>query len=134
MTEKAKRPIFLVITVLIVAAQICALFVALYIAIFATPESTFQITDESMVVGDVRTELVVVLVLWLAFTAYVGLGLWRGNSITRHVFVGSVVAILLIETFIRRAFIELPLVALTCGIVAWYFYARPNVKQYFEET
>ena len=134
MTEKAKRPLFLVIAVLFIGAQICALFAALYIAILATPESTFQITDEAMVVGDVRTELVVVLVLWLAISAYVGLGLWRGNSIARHIFFGTLVAILLIETFIRRAFIELPLVALTCGIVAWYFYARPNVKQYFEET
>jgi len=119
---------------MIIAVQICVLLIAIYIAIFATPESTFQITDESMVVGDVRMELFVVLVLWLAFTAYVGLGLWHGNSITRHVFVGSLVAILLIETFIRREFIELPLVVLTCGIVAWYFYAKPNVKQFFEET
>ena len=134
MADKIKRPTFIAIFVLIVAAQVCALLFLIYIAIFATPDSTFQITGERMLMEEVRFELLTVLILWLAFTTYVGVGLWRGISVARHMFFGSLVVILLGETFARQRFIELPLVVATLGFVAWYLYAKPSVKLFFEAT
>jgi hypothetical protein len=83
---------------------------------------------------DVRFELLAVLLVWLATTVYTGLGLWRGNSIARLLFLFLLVAVLLVETFVRQRYIELPLVAAISGLVAWYLYAKPNVKLFFEAT
>ncbi len=134
MTVKAKRPVFLAVIVLIIAVLILLLLGSIYIAIFATPDSTFQIIGESMLMSDVRTELLAILTLWLAISAYSGLGLWRGNSIARHVFFGLLIAMMSVETYVRQALNELPLLVLTCGLVAWYLYAKPSVKRFFEGT
>ncbi len=134
MTDQIKRPAFVVVFVLLTAAQACVLLLPIYIAIFATPDSTFQLTGDSMLMEDVRFELLAVLLIWQVVTVYVGLGLWRGNSIARHVFFCLLVVVLLVETFARQRFIELPLVAIMSGLVAWYLYAKPNVKLFFEAT
>jgi len=114
--------------------QACVLLLPLYIAIFATPDSTFQLTDESMLMKDVRFELIVVLVVWLATTVYTGLELWRGNSIARILFLFLLAVVLLVETLARQRLVELPLVVAISGLVAWYLYAKPNVKLFFEAT
>ena len=132
MTRKIKRPTFVVVFVLLTVVQTCVLLLPLYIAIFATPDSTFQLTDESMLMKDVRFELIAVLLVWLATTVCAGLGLWRGNSIARLLFLFLLVVALLVETFARQRLIELPLVAIMSGLVAWYLYTKPNVKLFFE--
>lgn len=87
-----------------------------------------------MLMKDVRFELIAVLLVWLATTVYAGIGLWRGNSIARLLFLVLLVAVLLVETFVRQRLMELPVVAAISGLVAWYLYAKPNVKLFFEAT
>ena len=87
-----------------------------------------------MLMKDVRFELLAILLVWLATTVYTGVGLWRGNSIARLLFLFLLVAVLLVETFARQRLMELPVVAAISGLVAWYLYAKPNVKLFFEAT
>ena len=87
-----------------------------------------------MLMKDVRFELMAVLLVWLATTVYAGLELWRGNSIARLLFLFLLIVVLLVETFVRQRLMELPLVAAISGLVAWYLYAKPNVKLFFEAT
>ena len=87
-----------------------------------------------MLVNDVRVELIAVLLVWLATTVYAGLGLWRGNSIARLLFLLLLIVVLLVETIACQRLMELPLVAAIPGVVAWYLYAKPNVKRFFEST
>jgi uncharacterized membrane protein len=87
-----------------------------------------------MLMKDVRFELLVVLLVWLATTVYTGLGLWRGKSIARLLFLLLLVVVLLVETFARQRLMELPVVAAISGLVAWYLYAKPNVRLFFEAT
>jgi hypothetical protein len=103
----------------------------IYIATLATPDSTIQLTGDSMRVGDIRLKALMVLTFGLAFSIVVGFGIWRGNSIARHLFVGSFVMLVCVETYVRGAYIEIPFVVLACGIVGWYFYAKPNVIRFF---
>ena len=104
----------------------------MYVAIFATPDSTFQLTGESMLMKDVRLKFLAILLIWLVTTVCTGLGLWRGISVARLLFLCLLVVVLLVETFARHRLIELPLVATVTGLVAWYLYAKPNVKLFFE--
>ena len=57
MTRMIKRPTFVVVFVLLTVVQACVLLIPIYIAIFATPDSTVQLTGESKVLKDVRFEL-----------------------------------------------------------------------------
>ena len=131
MTVKAERPKLLILAELFVLVQSCAILIMIYFAALATPDSTIQFTGEPMRVGDIRLKALIVLALALALSIYVGLGVWRGDPIARHLFVGLFVMIVLLETFIRDAFIEIPLVVLVCGVVGWYFYGKSNVRSFF---
>lgn len=131
MTAKTERPKFLIVAELFVLVQICAILIMIYVAALATPDSTIQLTGEPMRVEDIRLTALIVLALALMFLIYVGLGVWRGNAIARHLFVGLFVMIVFLQTFIREAFVEIPLVVLVCGVVGWYFYAKSNVKCFF---
>lgn len=131
-TVKTERPKFLIVAELFLLVQSCAILIMIYFAALATPDSTIQLTGEPMRVGDIRLKALIVLALALAFSIYVGLGVWRGNPIARHLFVGLFVMIVFLETFVRGAFIEIPLVVLVCGVVGWYFYAKSNVRSFFD--
>ena len=131
-TAKAERPKFLIVAEIFILAQSCAILIMIYFAALATPDSTIQLTGESMRVGDIRLEALIILALALALSIYIGLGLWRGNPIAKHLFVGLFVMIAILETYVRGAFIEIPLVVLVCGVVGWYFYAKSNVRSFFD--
>lgn len=132
MTARHERPTFLILAELFVLVQSCAILIMIYFAAFATPDSTIQLTGEPMRVGDIRHKAFIVLALALAFSIYVGLGVWRGNPIARHFFVGLFVMVMFIQTFVREAYVEIPVVILVCGVVGWYFYAKSNVRRYFD--
>lgn len=117
---------------ILIVVQSCAILVMIYVATLATPDSTIQLTGESMRVGDIRLKALIVLAIGLAYLIVIGLGIWRGNPIARHLFVGSFVMLALVETYVRGAYIEIPFVVLACGIVGWYFYAKPNVVRFFD--
>ena len=40
--------------------------------------------------------------------------------------------VMFIQTFVREAYVEIPVVILVCGVVGWYFYAKSNVRRYFD--
>lgn len=132
MTAKAGRPKLLIVAELFVLVLSCAILVMIFFAALATPDSTVQLTGEPMRVGDIRLKALIVLALALMFSIYVGVGVWRGSSIARHIFVGLFVMIVFLETFVRGAFVEIPLVVLVCGVVGWYFYGKLNVRRFFE--
>lgn len=85
-----------------------------------------------MRIGDVRLAILAGLALWFAFTVSVGLGLWRGNSLARHAFLAISAIVLLFVVLVRQRYVELPFVILVCGLVAWYLYAKPSVRKFFE--
>ena len=132
--DSRKRPVIVAIAALLVALKALLLLIPLYIAAFATPDSTIQLIGDPVRIGDVRLEILVGLALWFAFTVYVGLGLWRGNSFARHAFLAILAIVLLVVVIVRQRYVELPLVFLVCGLVAWYLYAKPSVRQFFEAT
>lgn len=75
-----KRPAFITIFTLLVAVKVCGLLVLIFIAIFATPDSTLQINEDRILIGDARIKILVILMLWLLFSVYIGLGSLRGSS------------------------------------------------------
>ena len=134
LVDSPKRPILVTIAALIVALKAILLLMPIYIATFATPDSTFQLIGDSVRVGDVRLEILTGLILWLVLTVYVALGLWRGNSIARHAFFALLAVVLLVVVLARQRYIELPILLLAYGLVAWYLYAKPNVRRFFKAT
>lgn len=134
MLGNPKRPFLVSVFVLLVVFKACLLLIPIFVTILATPESTLQLIGDSMLIGDVRYKLLAVLIAWTVFTAYVGVGLWRGKSIARHFFLALLLVLLLMAVVLRQRYIELPLVVAVSGLVVWYLYAKPNVRSFFEAT
>jgi len=134
LVDSPKKPVLVRIAALLVALKAIMLLVPIYIATFATPDSTFQLIGDSVRVGDFRLEILTGLILWLVVAVYVALGLWRGNSIARHAFFVLLAAVLLVVVLARQRYIELPIMLLAYGLIAWYLYAKPNVRGFFEAT
>ncbi len=112
----------------------CLLLIPIFVAIFATPDSTVQFIGDSMRIGDIRFRLLAVLLVWLALTIFVGVGLLRGNSIARHIFLIMLAVILMALIVMRQRYVELPIVFFVFGLATWYLYVRPNVRKFFEST
>jgi len=132
MNDTATRPTFVaIVAVILIAQAVFSLALFLFVTL-VTPDSTIQIIGDSAPMADVRFEILSTLFILIVVSAYVGRGMWRGDSTARHIFFSSLLALLLIETFARQAMTELPLTGLILALVVWYLYKKPNVKLFFE--
>jgi hypothetical protein len=71
------------------------------------------------------------LLVWFAFAAFVGPGLWRGNSRARDAAMILFVIALAAKLFVSQIYKDLPLDLAFVGLVAWYLYLKPNVVAFF---
>jgi hypothetical protein len=134
MNDTATRPAFVaivaIVAVILIAQTVFSLVLFLFVTL-VTPDSTIQIIGDSAPMAEVRFEILSTLFILIVFSAYVGRGMWRGDSTARHIFFSSLLALLLIETFARQAMTELPLTGLILALVVWYLYKKPSVKLFF---
>ena len=131
MNDTATRPTFVAIVAVVLIAQTVFSFVLFLFVTLVTPDSTIQIIGDSAPMAEVRFEILSTLFILIVVSAYVGRGMWRGDSTARHIFFSSLLALLLIETFARQAMTELPLTGLILAFVVWYLYKKPNVNLFF---
>ena len=131
MNDTATRPTFVAIVAVVLIAQTVFSFVLFLFVTLVAPDSTIQIIGDSAPMAEVRFEILSTLFILIVVSAYVGRGMWRGDSTARHIFFSSLLALLLIETFARQAMTELPLTGLILALVVWYLYKKPNVKLFF---
>ena len=82
--------------------------------------------------GEVRLKVLSMLLFWFAFAAYVGPGLWRGYPMARHVAFATYAGVPLVFLVFHRAWSEIPWLIIFCAIVGGYFYAKPNVREFFD--
>ncbi len=130
--QKRKRPFVLGVFAFILSAQ--ALLLPIMFLVFLLTPSTSPITYNGVEVpmGEVRLEVLGTILIWFAFAAYVGPGLWKGNPMARHVAFATYAVVPLIYITFHQAWTEIPWLILCCAIVGGYLYAKPNVCDFFE--
>ena len=82
--------------------------------------------------GEVRFEVLGSMLIWFAFAAYVGPGLWKGKPMARHVAFGTYVAFPLVMIIALKEWSVIPGTTICYIIVGGYLYAKPNVHNFFE--
>lgn len=127
-----KRPLVLGFFAFVLSAQ-AALLPILFIVFLLMPgDSVGTFYGVERPLGEVRLEMLAILAVWFAFTAYVGPGLWRGSSNARHVAFGVYVSVPLIGIVIHGVYSEIPFYLICCAIVGWYLYGKSNVRDFFD--
>jgi hypothetical protein len=142
--QQPKRPFVLGLFAGGLIAQAVLLPIVIIVVLVSPSDTPVTYNGVEVLMGDVRLKLLGILVLWSTFAAYVGPGLWRGKPMTR-----TVVA----TTFVVAAVINLAVAVVTYpgkpgllvavgyviassligwGIVGWYLYLKPNVREFFE--
>jgi hypothetical protein len=131
-TQHRKRPFVLGFFSLILSLQAVVLPILL-VALLLTPSSSpITYNGELVPIGSVRLEMLAIMMIWFAFAAFVGPGLWKGKLIARHVAFGTYAGFGLILAIVQWTWSELFWVVFCCLIVGGYLYAKPNVRAFFE--
>lgn len=139
-----KRPLILGVVAAVLTVQALVLPILALVVLFAAADSPATYNGVEVTLGEVRLEVLGVLMVWFAFAAYVGPGLWQGKRTVRKVlfsvFVLTAVAGLVMTVSIYRGEPGFALVlayegvsnVFGCGLVGWYLFKKPNVREFFE--
>lgn len=141
-----KRPLILGLFAGVLTAQAALLPVFAVVVLVSASDSPFTYNGVEVALGEVRLQVLGMLVLWFAFAAYVGPGLWRGRIGARNV----VLAVTLVATIANlvvgainlryQGHVGLPLAAgyllssalIPAAILVWYLCFKSNVCEFFE--
>ena len=134
MDSSRKRPFFVALLSILFCGQACVLFIFAFGFLFVSGAGRIEYYGSEVAIADVRFEILAQMIGGIAILAYVGPALWRGNSRARFVVLAFVVLAAAMSILLRQNYKELPLDLAFVGLVAWYFYAKPNVTLFFAGT
>ena len=131
-TEQRKRPFVLGVFAFILSVQAIILPILLFIVLLSPSDWPVNYNGVEVPLGDVRLTILGTMLVWFAFAAYVGPGLWKGKPMARHVAFGTYVAVPLVMISVYQQWSEIPWAIICYLIVGGYLYAKPNVRLFFE--
>ncbi len=131
-TQQRKRPFVLGAFAFILSMQAFILPILLLVFLLTPATSPINYNGEKVPIGEVRLEMLSTMLVWLAFAAYVGPGLWKGKPMARHVAFGTYVALPLAMTIAFQQWSQIPWLIICYAIVGGYLYAKPNVRAWFD--
>jgi len=130
--QHRKRPFVLGLFALILSMQAVVVPIFIFVFLVMPPTSPINYNGQEIPIGSIRLEVLGMMVVWFAFAAYVGPGLWRGKPMARHVAFGTYVALSLIAISAYRQWSEIPWLITFYLIVGGYLYGKLNVRTFFE--
>ena len=140
-----KRPLLLGVFAGVLSAQAALLPVVALAVLFSASDSPFIYNGAEVALGEVRLQVLGIMVLWFAFAAYVGPGLWRGRAGARN----AVLAVALVATIVNlvvgaanvryqgnaglllAAGYVLGSALIPAAIIVWYLCFKANVREFF---
>ena len=140
------RPFILGLFAGVLTVQAALLPVIAVVVLFSASDSQFTYNGEEVALGEVRLRVLGMLMLWFAFAAYVGPGLWRGKVGARNVVLGVVlvatIANLVVGAikvrsqgnvgFLLAAGYVLSSALFPAAIFVWYLCFKSNVREFFK--
>ena len=130
--EERKRPFVLGMFALIFWGQAVILPILFFMFLLAPSDSPVDVNGVDVPMGEIRLEALGTMLIYFAFVAYVGPGLWKGKPMARNIAFGTYVAIPLIFIVASREWGDLPWAIVCYLIVGGYLYAAPNVRRFFD--
>jgi len=130
--QHRKRPLVLGFFSLILSLQAIVLPILLLVFLVTPSSSLIDYNGEQVPIGSIRLEMLATMLIWFAFAAFVGPGLWKGKPIARHVAFGTYAGFGVFLMFMQPTWSNFLWVVFCFLIVGGYLYAKRNVRVFFE--
>ena len=131
--EFTKRPFVLGLFGFVLTAQSVLSVILFFVFAVAPSDSVGNFMGEERPIGEVRFEVLAMLVIFSVAAWFTGRGLWKGNPIIRNMVFGLLIVLLILTTIESGAYEQVPADLVAIALIGWYLYLKPNVSDFFSD-